>query len=290
MNLDRPFVTGPQVSARICNWYGGNAGSLQHSLRGAAVFLCCGGPSLNDVDLSLLDRRGIVVATVNQVAATHCRPRFAFLVDPPRKFHGAIWRDPDICKFTRRELSRDRWTAEWGHFPGPHGQSELRIKRHGDVVRDLPNVWFFEPAYGFRPQTFLATDRIAWGADYRRSPQHRVRGTRSVMLVALRLLHWLGARTVFLVGADFRMQAGQSYAFDDPKNDQAAGTNNNSYAILNGWFRQLRPHFEAVDYRVVNVTPESRLDAFERLEFRAAVELAAGIVPTVDSVRGLYRL
>lgn len=278
LNLWRPFRAGPGIGRVVVNWYGLAGDALRDHLRGAPVFLVCGGPSLNETDLGLLNQRGVIVAAVNQAAATHVRPQISITVDPPRKFHSAIWKDPAVLKLTRRVQSRDRITE-----PAGSGWTTT-----GPKVRDLPNVWFYEHSYGFTPDDFLTRPRIAWGADFKTGGG--VRSTRNVMIAAMRLLYWLGARTVFLVGADFQMQAGRSYAFDDPKDARAAGTNNNSFGILNRWFHALGPHFEKHDFRVVNVTPGSHLDAFDRMDYTTAVAAVAAGVPPVDSVRGLYRL
>jgi hypothetical protein len=269
-----PFVAGPD-SSDVVNWFGHPADGLRDHLRGATVFLVCGGPSLNSMDLDLLEQRGIVVAAINQVAATHVRPRYFFCVDAPQKFHPAIWQDPDILKFCRRNTSR-------GTLSEASEEGDWTTSTR--MARDCPSVWFYESAVGFKPATFLKQSPIAWGGAH-----GGVRTTRNSMLPTLRLLYWMGARRVVLIGADFRMERGRnSYAFDSPKSKQAAGTNNNTYRILDGWFHELRPVFEAAGFHVVNATPGSRMNAFDRVDYDAAVaEVVAG-VPAVETVEGLY--
>lgn len=275
----RPFVTGPYIPNAVVNWYGKHAGGLVHHLRGAPVFLVCGGNSLNEVDLSQLYRRGIVTACVNQSAATHVRPRFAFFGDPPRKFHPAIWNDAGITKFVKRDDSQCRVTLEWGPVGGGWA-----VTKAGEMVRHYPNVWFWERGYGFEPQNFLHLPRISWGKDFGK------RSTRNVMFPALRLLYWMGCRTVYLIGADFHMKPQDSYAFDEPKDARAAGTNNNTYGLLNRCFHEMRPHFAAADFRVFNCTPNSRLDAFPAIDYNAAIASVTAGIPPVETVRGLYKL
>ena len=268
----RPFESGQNVGGFCVNWYGHSGDALQHSLRGAPVFLVAGGPSINSLDLSLLQQRGITIAAVNQVGATHVRPHYWFSVDAPSHFHGSIWQDPAVAKFTRHSNNRKKQS-------GTHG-SESKAP-----VRDCPNTWFIQHSFGFDPATFLTTHKPTWGGTHGRQN----RQTKSCMLLALRMLYWLGSRTVFLVGADFSMKPGESYAFDEPKDARAAGTNNNGFAIMDGWFNQLKPHFAAADFRVVNCTPASRITAFPRMDYRRAVDMVVNQHPKVDSVRGMYR-
>lgn len=276
----REFVAGPDAPKAIVSWCGRPASALVHHLRGAPVFLVCGGPSLNTLDLSLLERRGVVVAAVNQSAATHVRPRFWICGDPPRKFHPAIWQDPGIIKFSRRDESRTPITLDWG--PGDGGG--WQVKQAGRMARHFPNVWFWERGYGFEPHDFLRLPRISWGKDFGK------RGTRNVMFPALRILYLMGARTVYLIGADFHMRKHDSYAFAEHKDQRSAGTNNNTYGLLNRCFHELRPHFEAADFRVFNATPGSHLDAFPHIDYHAAIESVVAGVQPVTSVTGMYML
>lgn len=267
----------PQVRGFLVNAWGWRADALWSMYQGASCFLCCGGPSLERLPLELLHQRGVLTAAVNQCGATHVRPNLWFCVDTPASFHEAIWADPFVKKFVFRCRSRECPR----HWDGKKWRSTRRMSRH------YPNVWFYEHGYGFDPQTFLTVGRPTWGGDWD-TGGGVMRQTRSVMLVALRILYWLGVRTVYLAGVDFAMTPEESYAFDEPKDGRACGTNNNTYGILNQWFKQLRSHFEAAGLRVVNVTPGSRLDAFDRLDFGEAIRTATSRVPPATTVKGLY--
>ena len=63
------------------------------------------------------------------------------------------------------------------------------------------------------------------------------------MLVALRLLHYLGFRTVYLIGADFKMTPEQGHAFDEARSAESVRHNNVLYDSLNRRFEALRDHF-----------------------------------------------
>lgn len=269
---------------------GKSAACLGERYSGAACFLFCGGPSLAGLDERLqretgrslqetMERRGVLTAAVNQIAATHVRPKLWFCVDAPGSFHEAIWEDPGITKFAKRSMSR--------HSPRRWNEQSQKWVGTGKMIRHYPDVWFYEHGYGFDPATFLTHDRVVWGGDAQLRPGVK-RQTKSVMLVALRLLFWMGCRTIYLCGADFRMEAGRSYAFDQQKDGKAAGYNNNSYRCLNGFFERLRPQFEKHGCEIVNLTRNSGLTAFDRGEFDDALERAASRVPEVHTVSGLY--
>jgi len=231
------------------------------------------------MDLSPLSDRGIVVAAMNNVAANIVRPQLWFCVDTPANFHESIWLDPGIQKFVKSDKVSDH----------------LRTMRDGKWVRTAlpasmcPNVWPVKMVDTFDPRNFLISHRVPWGSAGV-FPNGQKRHTRSVMLVALRMLFWLGFRRVYLLGCDFwmRPEDGQTYAFDQQKTSDGCGYNNNSYLILNGWFREMVPHFAEYGYHVYNCTPESRLDAFPRREFSEVVEKISGDYPQATTLGGMY--
>lgn len=274
---ERPIAPAPQVGGFLVNAKGESGDALANTYQGASCFLVCGGPSLNQTPLELLNNRGILVAAVNQAGATHVRPDLWFSVDDPAHFHAAIWSDPHVMKFARIDQASKSIVQRSGERFTPTGQTANRS----------PNTWFFRPTKGIRPTQFLAEKRIVWGGTANLDGKSLEK--RSVMLVALRLLFWLGVRTVYLVGADFRMTPESTYAFDDPKDRHACGTNNNTYRILDGWFSQLRPTFEDHGFHVLNATPGSHLTAFDRIDFRAAVARVTQQFPKVETVKGHYR-
>jgi|GEM_PF-1871756 len=271
--LPAPEQRNPPRQNLVFNFRGNPGDCLQDSFRGASAFLVCGGPSLRELDLSLLNQRGIVIAAVNQAAATHVRPHLWFTVDAPRNFHEAIWRDPAIAKFTKRKYSnhsiRTRQGNEWKDAVGVW-------------PRHLPNCWYYEHVSEWKPQEFLTSPRPTWGVTV--APN-----ARSCMLVALRLLYWLGFRRVIVIGADFQMTADDPYAFHDPANDAKARSNNRLYHTLNEWFSELRPHFAEYGYEVLNATPGGQLNAFPRVSFEEAVRQCTSSVPLVETVVGHYR-
>jgi len=232
--------------------------------RGATVFLVCGGPSLNRMDLSVLERRGVLVAAVNQVAATHVRPHLWFSVDDPSKFHESIWKDPAVLCFTKRKYLRHAvWeTRDGGRKPGPKAQ-------------DLPLVVGYEHRAEW-PCDFL-DGAPTWG---------REGYFKSVFVVALRILADLGVRRICLLGADFHMDPAQAYAFDQQKDQGAANSNNGYYARLNRDLPAVWKTLLSIGCEVVNCTPGSQLTAFPTSTL--ADEIGRVEITPPKSVAGLY--
>ena len=72
--------------------------SMANFYRGRSAFLMLSGPSLNQLDLSLLNQRGIVTMGVNNAWTIH-RPTLWTCVDDPGRFIDTGWKDPGITKF-----------------------------------------------------------------------------------------------------------------------------------------------------------------------------------------------
>lgn len=244
---------------------GGRTVEIGGLYRGATVFLVCGGPSLNKMDLTpLRAERGILVAAVNQVAATHVRPQLWFSVDDPSKFHESIWKDPGILCFTKQKYLRH---AVWETKDGE--------RKAGPKSQDLPGVLGYE-------------HRSEWPCDFLSgAPTWGTAGVfKSVFMVALRMLADLGVKRICLLGADFHMEPGQSYAFDQEKNAGAARSNNGYYARMNRDLPKVWKDLLSIGCEVVNCTPGSHLTAFPTSTL--ADELARVVITPPASVAGLY--
>ena len=252
----------------IVNAGGVSADALCNVYRGASAVLCCGGPSLNYLDTTMLSKRGIIVAAVNQCAATHVRPHVWFSVDSPDRFHDSIWADPGIMCFAKRRYAKHT----------VHKKIDGKFVDTNRSIRDYPNVWFYEHTAEWKPQEFLTQRLITWG-----DTRH------SVMLPALRILYWLGIRNLAIIGADFHMIPERSYAFNSPKDATAAQTNNNTYTWLNDRFAELRPHFDQVGYNVVNATPSGNLTAFRRVDYAQFIADSAIQTDATVDVTGFYK-
>lgn len=272
--------TGP-VRGVLVDRQNRNSDFMQHNWLNQSVFLLCGGPSLREMDLSKLENRGVMVASINNTGAISVRPQLWFSYDHPPNFHESIWRDPGIYKFTQQgHLGKKIRTRN--EQAGRYELTELRANK-------CPNVWGYRGKYGFDPEKYLVSSPISYGGVHRWA-DGRKRDTKNVMMPTLRLLYWLGFRKVFLLGCDFwmRPEKGRTYAFDEQKGKESCGVNNNTYLILNKWFSQLVPYFDEYGFHVYNCTPGGNLTAFPRRDFHAEVDKVLDAFPKVTTLRGMY--
>jgi hypothetical protein len=257
---------------------------------GASAFLLCGGPSVRGLDLRpLVERRGFLLMAVNNAPAVlepgYLKPDLWTHVDGAGRFLPHLWRDPGVMKFTPshklgatlREKGADgRFRAIRGVTPGT-----------------CPNVWCYKRRADFDAETFLTDPLLSWGtAGSTAGPigDGSDRNCRSVLLVALRVLHILGVTNVYLVGADFRMSPapGAQYGFGQAKDATACASNNRKFAVLGRWLELLRPHLESGGMTVYNCTAGSELAAFDRVEYEDAIDRARGPCGRPVDSRGWY--
>ena len=167
--------------ADLCNLWG----------IGSAAFLLGGGPSLAQYDLTQLGQRGVMSLGINNVAA-FAQVRAFVATDQPRQFHDAIWNDPSIMKFV----------------PAARMNARTRTKRNGVFVegrqaRRCPNVWQVLSTRTFEAAGFFDGVRATWGNNGKAADAAGRPRMLSTMLLAFRVLHYLGVRRVYLLGGGF---------------------------------------------------------------------------------------
>ena len=254
--------------------------ALRGMLAGGSAFLVCGGPSVKLIDYHRLNERGIFSLGVNNVAGMV--PVSAFTCsDPPMKFHWGIFADPRIMKF-----------LPVPKLGGGKNRGQLRRKNAdgsfqwiGRCAKDCPNVWGYERRSWMMPDhTFFTDHHAAWGNQQAGLDRCGQPKTACTMLLGFRLLYYLGARTIFLLGADFEMKpdAGlnENYAFGQARDAGAIESNNRQYMIANDWLCQLRPTFERFGLHCYNCNPLSGLRAFDHVPFSEAMKLCRGTIPS----------
>jgi len=267
--------------------------------RGSSAFLICSGPSANDLDLSLLQTPGILTMGINNSVRTF-RPNMWTSVDEPESFIKSIWLDPTIMKFVPYDYVESKLfdSTTWK-------MTELKVGQ-------CPNVSYYRRNENFNSKRFLFEDTFNWGNHtnlcqcgfWRPEPKKdekkivtcpkcnkRRFGSRSVFLPALRLLYFLGVRSVFLIGCDFRMNNKKSnYSFKQSRSNSSVVNNNSTYEMLSERMEELKPIFEAMGFQVFNCNPKSKLDIFPIVSFEDAVSAATAHMPMVEKERtaGLY--
>lgn len=253
---------------------------VNHSLRGLLAgrpsFLVVGGPSSKSLDLSKLRQRGIWTMAVNNMAG-HFHANSFVSSDPPSKFHNGIWLDPTILKF----VPVPKMTHKRGQIRNKIGDDfePVTISEKPVCVPDCPNVWGFQRRSWLSPDdTFFTEKDAAWG-------NHddgvlRTGQPKSVctMLLAIRLLSYLGSRRIYLVGCDWKMNPSASlsdnYSFGEARDAGAIRCNNDQYTVTGGWLEQMRRNgtFSKFNLEIFNCYQMSGLRAFDYVPFDLAIE------------------
>lgn len=257
---------------------------MRNTLNGHSAFLVCGGPSLKQVDYNRLRERGVFSLGVNNVAAQV--PVDAFLCsDPPNKFHAGIFLDAKMIKFLPTpKLDRKRGTIRIK-------ESAKKFKRLEPKTNECPR------AFGFQRRSWMLLDdswfvhrQAPWGNQKDGinkgcvPPEERCAMT---MLLGLRMLQYLGARKIFLLGVDFYMDPrrglAENYSFGELRDGDAITSNNRHFQITNRWLTELRPIFEKFGFHTYNCFANSGLRAFDYVPFDEAVDYCRGeIVADLD--------
>lgn len=251
------FWTSDRTPVDMKDWY-----------RGTRGFLVCNGPSLVTHDLSLLKKRGVLTMGMNNGWAPHI-PNLWVGNDHPGRFCDDGWRDPTILKFTPAE-----------HLQTPTSMLHRRLpngtfKQLPQRTDQMPNILYFIRNQKFEPSTFLTAGAICYGRSARWHDNVRPSGV-STMLQAIRIMYHLGIRTIFLLGADFKMvgtaeQNPGNYAFEQMRTQRAVDNNNRMYEMMNWMFADLAPMFKLANLSVWNCTPNSGLQTFPHMPYLDAV-------------------
>lgn len=245
---------------------------LRNHFKGKHAFLVCGGPSLKELDLPQLSRPGVVTMGVNN-SWSAWTPNLWCGVDPPWKFIDTYWKDPTIMKFFPIERH-----AEKLHIRMDDGT----FKVGAFAANQMPNVWYYRRRDVFHHDSFFEWPSFTWGCDKLSIDSTGWAGCRSVMLPAIRILHYLGFRYVYIIGADFNMKETMpgkpeavNYAWQQFRQPSSVGSNNRTYEALNDRFAALDAPSARAGITIYNCTPGGNLTAFKRMDFQKAVNRAA---------------
>ena len=266
---------------RITDRYGHDTDVLRNFLQGGSAFLVAGGPSTNQLDFAQLRKRGIFSFGINNVAGHVPVSAFTFS-DPPQKFHWGIFCDPKIMSFCPTpKLSMKR--------------GKLRQKLSDGSFQWLPDMCPEKSpnTWGYERRSWLSCDHTwftersaAWGnqnAGIQRLGLSEDQKCANTTFLGLRVLQYLGARRIYLLGVDFYMDPKkglkENYAFEEDRDDNAIRSNNKHFRICNDWFAQLRPVFEQFGFETYNCNQMSHLRAFDYVPFEEAVKDCQGLVP-----------
>ena len=263
---------------------------LGDTFRGSSAFLILGGPSFGELikgesefkgkkvpNKELLNHPGFVTMATNNAPRTF-RPNLWTIVDSPESFIKSIWLDPKITKFVpfdhTEKMLFDNET--WGPLD--------------KLVGECPNTHYYRRNEHFVPEQFLQEGTFNWGEHSDGVDALGNKGGRSVMLVAIKLLYYLGIRKIFLLGCDFKMDDNTKYHFDQDRSLGSQKGNNATYEILKTRFEALLPHFEKAGLKVFNCNMNSGLKVFPMIPFEEAINIATKEMPDISTERtaGLY--
>ena len=240
--------------------------------RGCSAFLIAGGPSFGDIDKEKLNQAGALTMGINNSVRSF-RPDLWVSVDNPTHFMKSIWYDPKITKFV----------------PMCHTEKKIFDNEHWRMTNtkagDCPNVFYYLRNEKFMAKRFLTEDSFNWGNHTKWG------GQRSVMLVALRLLFYMGVRKVYLLGVDFNMDKETKYHFDQDRSKGSMNNNNKTYKALIERFKELKPYFDTYNFKVYNCNPNSALKVFPYVDFDSAIKEATSDMPadiSNERTSGLY--
>lgn len=299
---------GPTPSGQplgvVVDRYGRDAGVADLFL-GAQAFFVASGPSALTMPLDLLAKRGCLIMACNNSPAVlppGIRPTIWTHTDPTHKFHDSIWLDPGIPL----KLSPIREWGAWQNEAFPR----QKLKREGELkplkglrtryesghlgfiprraARDCPGVLGYHRNTTFNPEAFLTEPTINRGNRKEDAARNGWPHCINTMFTVLRLAYYLGIRTLYLVGVDFRMDARQPYAFNQGKGGSGVRGNNHTYANMALMLMALTPKFDAAGFRVVNCTPGSNLAVFESMAFQDAIHAATEGFEQVMNCDGWY--
>ena len=269
----RPQVDQPDVSPKDLLFNAqGTMVNMENIYQGCSAFLVGGGPSFLKVKREQLTLPGCLTMAMNN-APKSIRPDLWVCIDDPSHFLRSIWLDPKILKFT---------PVSHAGRPIFDGDSWKFLDR---TAGQCPNTLFFRRNDHFDHTTYLHEDSINWGNHRRHG------GGRSVLLAAIRLLHHLGIRQVFLLGVDMKMDPNYTYHFPQARHRASIDCNRKTYKLLQERFDLLQPLFLEAEFHVFNCNPDSELKSFPFLPFDEAVaRCREGLPPDLAEERteGLY--
>jgi hypothetical protein len=288
-NLGFPIGSYIQPPPMLFNRDGLNV-FLGDVYKGSSAFLILGGPSFGTLlkgesefrgkpvpNAELLNYPGFITMATNN-APRSFRPNLWTIVDSPENFIKSIWLDPKITKFV----------------PFDHTEKTLfdneKWEGMDTLVGECPNTHFFRRNEHFNPEQFLKEGTFNWGEHSDSLDALGQKGGRSVMLVAIKMLYYLGIRKIFLLGCDFKMDNDTKYHFEQDRSEGSQKGNNATYEILKKRFAALLPTFDEVGLKVFNCNMESGLDVFPKIPFDEAINIVTNDIPDIHTERtsGLY--
>jgi len=198
---------------------------LKNSLSGAC-FLVGGGYQLPDVRTRLNDPRIFTMGMNN--AATQFTPNLWTGADSPDHYSPGILFNPTIMKFIYMKF--------------------VDFVVNGKPMSSLTNAYFMPWRDAEAKHFFSDRPRIGWWGN--------------VFTLALELLHYLGFRTIYIVGAGLHVDDRGAYGYESDLEDDELEFNQCTYDSVVRQVRCINEASEAHHLDLISCTPDSRLNKF----------------------------
>tara|TARA_R100000458_G_C8272939_1_gene247771 strand:- start:1967 stop:3004 length:1038 start_codon:yes stop_codon:yes gene_type:complete len=251
-----------------------NGVSWWNHYKGAKVFLLCGGPSLNGLDLSLLNNSGVITMGLNN-SWFKFTPDMWIGFDIPGRFHMEGWMNPAVMKIVP-------WHRKDENL---YDRSESGELEETDLTPvDAPNCWFLSNNVDFDEDNWHSENSVNWGGSVEGLKPES--GYRVTILGALRTLYYLGFQEVYLLGCDWSMDSKEAYAWDEPRNEEFKKLNTEMYPWIEKVLEKLQPGFEESGFRIYNCNPQSKLKLYPYLPYEEAINRAT--IPDMIDTSGWY--
>jgi hypothetical protein len=244
-------IEQPKVRSSILyNKYGDNV-YTKNLYEGQSCFLILSGPSFAKLDKTLLNVPGIITAGVNNSVYSF-RPNLWFSSDPPTHFIKSCWLDPKVTKYVDYLFKEERLFDN---------ENNTFLDKY---VYQCPGIFYYKKKNLFESEKYFTEDVVSWGNSAENG------GKRSVMLVAIKILYYLGFKNVYLLGCDFKMDQKNPYHFSQYRHTNSVNGNNKIYETLQERFEALKEYMG--DFKIFNCNPESDLKVFPYVSFEEALK------------------
>ena len=287
--VEKQIIIEQRVPCSFWNKYDQNI-NLFNIYENQTCFLTLSGPSFleqlnSEIEIGgkiktgreWLNMPGVITMGVNNSPKTF-RPNLWVIGDDVKSFMRSIWLDPKIKKFIPK--------PKYKHTIFNNDTfEEMKVR-----VSECPNVIGFERDEHFDPETYLKTETVNWGEHSDSVCALGIKSKRSVMLLAMRILHTLGFKEVYLLGCDFKMDENYKYSFEQDRAKGSITNNNKIYDALQKRFSSLKENFAKTDFKVYNCNKESSLTAFDYKSFEEGIKKVINNFPDTETENseGLY--
>lgn len=219
----------------------------KHDL-GADAYLICPGPSLTDVSPNTFNVPGVITCCINK-AHKHITPDIWIGMDRPECFDAQIWWAPYI------KIARG-------------GFQDCEVL--GRPLRTFPNIYFADVEKA-KPIDMLT----------RRAHDVKYVWSKNTFFVALHILIWMGAKTIYLVGND--LGGSKDYFDDTDLGDSLRAKNRKLYRWIGEQITCIARAAERNDIKIISATPYSPVNkSIDFIPLERAIEKSKKKLPNFE--------